>query len=292
MPAFRRGKKRRMTKFLLSEVSSVDAPASAGARALLLKRTDGSSEDGGTADLLNKKEATMPTEDKAVDTAVQDLTKRLERAEAVVGLTAAERTHFDTLDKDAQDVFLGKSKEDRAADIAAAAEIVAKAGEAKDVVYRSDNGQVFTKADDVRLVAMAKQRDEDRRELAKLRASEAQVGFEKRATDLLPNLPGTVEVRAAIVKALDTITDEATRKAAFESVVAGSKAMTAAFDKLGRAAGDKDSELEKAEDELNRLAKERAAAKSIDFYTAYDEVALENPKLAKAAVGSTVPTSN
>jgi len=90
-------------------------------------------------------------------------------------------------------------------------EQVTKLHDPDQVAYRSDSGEVFRKSDDPRLVQMAKDRDHDRREAAQAR-------LEKRASEEIPALKGTLPVRSAILRAVDGIADEATRKAAHEAL--------------------------------------------------------------------------
>lgn len=388
MPGLRQGSKRRMLKFLMSEMSSVDFPAQEGAKAVILKRRDEvvknlgeeptlvimtSTEDGhshilwlhagmrggetsygtapesehshdhpwilnpdgtitiGTNDghdhtvdpqqifmmVMNKRkepelqlvsseqlmddfaikvvepadpEDSMPQNDptpeqlQALNTAITDavtkateeLTARADRAEKVAELTDAQRAHFDTLDEDGQTEFLGKSKEEREA-------AIAKRSEDNPVVYTDGYGDEYRKNDDPRLVRLAKERDADRLRIAKQEAALEDERLSKRAAETLPNLPGEVKVRGAILKALDGIEDETVRQAAHEAVVAGDKAIKAAFSTVG-AAGNGTVEVGDAEAELDRLAKARQAEKGEDYFTAYDAVAEASPELAKRAI--------
>lgn len=111
------------------------------------------------------------------------------------------------------------------------AEIVKlKAPPAKEV-YKAADGSVFTEADDERLVAAVKRADSQAAELAGERLT-------KRAIGLIKSLPGTDAVKAAIVGALDTIADKATRDLAFAALDAGDKAHSKAFVEIGGAGGD------------------------------------------------------
>ena len=380
--AYRQGKKRRMTKFVIDELSAVDFPAQEGARALLLKRRDGvekfdedraivlltSAEDGhthavwvwpgmrggetsfgqipdsevshdhpwildGTGQLtigennghthtvdpqqvfevfLNKdhdtqKRATlvssarlwddyaikvidpettdpedsMPEPTKEQLDAVKALVDRVDKAEAeakratqLSELTDAQKVHLKGLDEAGQTEYLGKSAEEREA-------VITKAAGDDPVVYTDGNGDEFRKSDDPRLVKMAKERDADRKRTAKNEALFEQDRLEKRAGEELPNLPGDVKVRAAVIKAVDAIEDEDLRKAAHESVQAGDKAIKAAFNQLG--AGGEVVETD-AEKELDRLAKALVSKENIDYYDAYAKVSESNPELAKRAI--------
>ena len=386
---YRQGKKRRMTKFVINELSAVDFPAQEGARALILKRRDvdkhycgdcdeeraivllTSAEDGHThalwihlstrggetsyglipdADtshdhpwildgtgritigennghahtvdpqqifemIMNKDiqkravlvssarlwddyaikftggskepdpEDTMPEptkEELAIKAAADSEAKlttlegKLVRAGQLAELTDVQKVHLNSLDEAGQTEYLGKSAEEREA-------VITKSADDDPVVYTDGNGDDFHKSDDPRLVRMAKERDSDRKRLAKTEALREQDTLEKRADSDLPNLPGDTKVRAAVLKAVDGIEDEELRKAAHESVQAGDKAIKAAFQNLGGAGGGA-SDAGDAEAELERLAKERAKKENENYFDAYDVVAKANPELAKRAV--------
>lgn len=197
------------------------------------------------------------------------------RATKVSELTDAQKAHFGTLDEAGQDEYLGKTATEREA-------VIQKAQVDDPVVYTDGNGDEFHKSDDPRLVKMAKERDADRKRVAKVEAERANDSFLKRAETELPNLPGDVKVRAAIVKALDAIEDEDTRKAAHESIKAGDTAIKAAFATIGERGSP--TNVGDAEAELDRLAKALSEKDGIDYYDAYDKVSQSNPELAKRAI--------
>jgi hypothetical protein len=223
----------------------------------------------------------LTKEEKAVKSAEERATSAeatAARATQVAELTDAQKAHFNDLDEDGQTAYLGKTATERQDVIDKA---VAKAADEDPVVYTDGSGREYRKSDDARLTAMAKERDEDRKELVKSRVATEQAGFEKRAESELPDLPGDLPVRAAIVKAIDGIEDEDTRKAAHESVQAGNKAIKAAFSTVGARAAN---ESVGAESELDELAKAYAKEHTTDFHTAYGVVAANNPELAKRAI--------
>jgi hypothetical protein len=163
------------------------------------------------------------------------------------------------------------------------AEIAKRAEETNPVVYTSTlDGTEFRKNDDPRLVAMAKRDDIREKELLKLRADRQNDEFVKRADTELGHLPGTATQKAALLKSIESIEDEDVRKAAHAAVVAGDKAMVAAFNSTGSSTVLPD--VGSAEAELDAKAKEYAKANSVDFYTAYEAVSQENPELTKRAI--------
>lgn len=203
----------------------------------------------------------------------------LVRANAINALNDSERAMFKSLSQDKQDSFLALSPSQRSSEITKAA------GE-NPVVYTDSEGQEFHKNDDPRMIGMAKRADADR--TARI-ASEAKVtrqGFEKRATDELPNLPGDVNVKVEVLKALDSIQDSTLKAGALALLKAGNDAMTKAFAKSGTKQGHatESNDSGAANDQLETLAKRYAAEKGVDFYAAYDEVSKQHPELLKTAV--------
>lgn len=248
-------------------------------------------EEGELAELITKAAQPASQEDPIVDeiaklkTEIEQLTKRAARAEAVLALPAEQRSHFDKLDAADQDAFLAKTAEQRKADVDAE---LAKAKDQGEVVFTASDGTAYTKSDDPRLVKLARQADEDRKQLSLAKAANDQAALEKRAAEELSNLPGTVQERAALLKAVDAIADEAAREAARKALKAGNDAIKGAFTLVGHRNGQADAS---AEAELDRLAKAHATAHNVDFYTAYDAVAEANPELVKRAIGSTAPAA-
>jgi len=212
--------------------------------------------------------------EKADSERVAELEAELALAKSVGDLSDAERAHYDALEGEAQSAFLAKSADQRAAEL----EDIAKGDP---VVYTATDGSEFRKSDDPRLVAMAKRNDEQARQLAKAAVDKAQAGFEKRATDELPNLGGDVATRAAILKAVDGIADEEVRKSALEVLKGANATNGDIFTKRGTSEAGSDKG---AVDQLDGLAKAYAAEKGVDYFTAYEKVAEANPELAAKAI--------
>lgn len=211
------------------------------------------------------------------DKAAADLEKAQadnERLAKIAGLNGTHKSHYDTLEGDAADEFLGLDEAGRDAAVERA-EKVAK--DENPVVYTADNGDVYRKSDDPRLVTMAKERDEDRKALKAANAAAENARIEKRATDLLKRAPGETATHVAIVKAVEGIKDDAVRDAAFETLKGLNDAMAKTFDTLGENGEDpaRDSEVtEKADAEakLDKLAKAHADKHGIDYAKAYTAV--------------------
>lgn len=167
---------------------------------------------------------TQPTEgtmaDKNVDTLSADLKKRDEEIallKAVIDLTPEHRAHYDTLPANRQEDFVRKSHAERSADL----EAVEKGNP---VIYTDGLGAEYRKSDDPRLVAMAKERDTERDEVAKMRTDAEQATFEKAAETTLGLIPGEKVVKVALVRVISkNIDDEETRGKVLEMLEAANK---------------------------------------------------------------------
>lgn len=235
-------------------------------RAKALGATDKIPTDGVLAGYLKAYEETsdMPDDTTKIN---QDLEKRAKRAEAIVGLSKGHREYFDTLDTAGQDSFLAKSDTERSA-------AVANALDTNPIVFKSAKGVEYRKNDDPRLVEQAREIDEQSRELAKANAIARHSALEKRATSDLSHLAGTVETRVALLKAVDSIEDQASRDAVMEvlkSKNASNRTLFKAKGSSGGADDDNDGDAP-AGDALDQLAQKYAKEKGVDINKAYDAV--------------------
>ena len=226
-------------------------------QAVLALVTKNDAAKGGEA--MTEKTENQPT--------VEELQTQLARTQAVVALTGEERAHFEALPEEARTAFLAKSADDRKAEI----EAVAKAEQdANPVVFTAADGTEFRKSDDPRAIAMAKRLDATEQENAALKARDEQTTLEKRAEAELPHLPGDVKTRAAMLKAIDGIEDEAQREAALGALKAQNEAMSKAFQTYGHGA---QPEPGSPADQLDKLAKGYAEKNGGTFEAAYMKVA-------------------
>lgn len=234
---------------------------------------DASNEPAGSAgENVGTGEDDMSDENKT-QADLEAMTKRAERAEAIAKMSSDVRSHFDALDAAGQDAFLAKSEADQAADIA-------KAADANAEVYKANDGSVYTKADDPRLVAMAKSRDADAAKLAKAEEEAADAKLEKRAAEL-EHIPGDVDTRKAMLKSIDGIEDETQRDAALTALKAQNDALGKAFVETGVSGRTSETgEDNSAEAELDELAKKHAEDNSVSIAKAMTAV-LETPKGAE-----------
>ena len=212
----------------------------------------------------DKGDLIMPNDN---DPTKETLAEALKVANAIIKLNGIERKHFDTLDEEAKKKFILKSADDRKAAIDA----VTKAKTDSDPVeYTTTDGVEIRKSAGVPLITALKSNDELRKETVGLRKEREQDALEKRAESDLKYLPGDVKVRASLLKAVDSIEDEAQRKAAHNALKAQNEAMAAAFKTSGHTGGQ--TEPGSPEEELDQLAKAHAEKKNVSEAVAYTEV--------------------
>lgn len=194
----------------------------------------------------------------------------LKTAVELGGLTDTEKSHYAKLGEAGKETFLGKSSTERNVDIE-------EALKADPVVYTSDDGVEFRKSDDSRMVTMAKSNDA----LTKRLNTEMEAGsvakFEKRAEDELGNLTGTVETRAAILKSIDAIEDEAVRTEAMKTLTAKNVSNSGAFVAKGKGGPSSVSAGGSADDQLDVLAKEHMTANTGSSFAKSYQAVLETP---------------
>jgi hypothetical protein len=151
----------------------------------------------------------------------------LVRKVAILEMPTDVRKHFDGLDATAQTTFLAKTAEQRAAD-------VAKLNETDPVVHKCADGLEIRKSDGATVLALAKGRDADQAEIAKLRAEGQGSAIEKKMA-LYPNL--SKSVKEPLIKSALALTDAAEQEAVFASIAAMDKANAPAFKRFGNAGG-------------------------------------------------------
>jgi hypothetical protein len=217
---------------------------------------------------------------------IETLTKQLDTATKVAALPSAHRDHYGGLGTDEEKAaFLAKSESDRSA-------IIEELTKQDKLLYKALDGTEYRASDGEKSASLAKQADDLAKRLAQSEAERSSAVLEKRADSELGSCPGDVKVRAAVLKAVDGITDETLRQGAQELLKAGNAALSKKMVRGGtRNAGlGVDDDVQKAaEVELEQKARDLAKEKSIDFYDAYDQVSILEPDLAKRALGSAAP---
>lgn len=244
-------------------------------------------QNAGATGNVSTEEVPMTEQEKAE---MDALKARAAKAEAILSLSAEERAAYDKFTTDAdRDGFLAKSADERK-------DVLAKAAEATQVVYTDSKGRVYTKADDARLVDLAKEADASIEAANVAKAAAAEADLEKRAKDL-EFLPGDLEARKALLKSIDAIADEKQRTAALAALKAKDATLGKAAETIGSADGGDgnvstdiggNANLAKsdAEAKLDDLAKKYQADHKVTYAKAYDEVlkTAEGAKLYAAAV--------
>lgn len=153
----------------------------------------------------------MPMPDNTADqTKIADLEKKLT---ATRKLSADEHAVWQSLSGGDADAFLAKSTADRATQ-------VAEFAKGREVEYTADDGTVYTKRDDARLVKMAKTADTERR--ARVDAELA-----KRADADLGNFIGETADKVALLKSFKWL-DEAQRDAVEKMIKSADAALALA----------------------------------------------------------------
>ncbi len=217
-----------------------------------------------------KETTTMADDTKKLDEAtqaVEKLEKQLERANLVAALNDADKAHLETLKGDDAEAFLAKSVEDRKAVLD---EITKRAKDDDPVVYTTSDGIELRKSHDPAFVAMAKSNDEIRKDNAALRETNENAALEKRAETELEFLPGDLDTRVAMLKAIDGIKDDAKRGAAMNALKAQNEAMSKAFETAGHGASPAPGS---PDDELETLAKAyHEKHPDVTYEAAYDKV--------------------
>lgn len=208
-------------------------------------RIDGirASLSAGSADVDDE---TLPaieikTENKTMD--LETLKAQLERATKMADLSDAEKAYFRRLGAAEQDAFLGRSAADRA--------------ELLKPIYTAKNGTVFTAADDPRMVQMAKNMDTQQEQFDAALATEKAKNLVARASVELAHLSGTIEQRAALLGAIESIADVDTRTAVLASIKDVDTKQARNFVRQGAGAaknpkgGDPEAQLERMAQELS-----------------------------------------
>jgi hypothetical protein len=212
------------------------------------------------------KTSTAPALDDATTAAVNRMVKR-------DALSTDLRKHYDGLADDAaRDAFLAKSATEQETELT-------KAAGDDPVVYTTLDGTDIRKSAGDTLLSLAKRNDTMARELAKSTATTEDVTLTKRAGDELGNVGGELVGKKALLKAVDGITDTATKDAALAVLKSANELGKGAFVKRGSTAGNdgvvdqgNGPEMSEAEVKLEEMAKAHATEHKVTFEKAYSEV--------------------
>ncbi len=234
-----------LKEIVINELSAVDVPAQVEATVVLIKRyiDEGETNVGEeTKDTTteNKTDETAKAETGPTKEQFAGLLAKFDRVKEIVSLSPAERGGFDQLDDMVkQDEFLAMKPAQRVEKLQ---EMTKSAQEKDPVVYTTVDGVSMRKSAGETMIALAKSNDGLRKRLDASEAVVLQKNFEERVSREIPNLPGTISDRAAILKAVDSMPDQH-RVGAMNVLKAQNSAMAKAFDTQGvtTRTGDNDS---------------------------------------------------
>lgn len=209
---------------------------------------------------------------------VADLEKRLEKSQALLEkanlvskMSDVEKSFMSGLDGDVAEGFLKMSSVERSAEIE-------KSKSSDPVIYKSADGTEYHKSDES-AANLAKRVDASEAKVAKMAKASEDAVFEKRAGDELSHATGSIESRAAIIKALDGV------DGAPEFIKSANDAAKAAQEESGSSEGSSGDENDgdaygKYQSEVTKVAKDKSISKS----EAEDIVQSNSPELYAAAV--------
>jgi len=272
-------KKRILRALQIFELSAVDKPAQEGARAVIMKRdvakeidpldTDtkgqGTKEGEIGGEPRNEQKGDTMTDAEKLAKAEKDLQDKdaeLAVLKSISKMTDAEKVHYEGLDDEGAAAFLKMAPAKRVT-------VIEKAAEADKVVYKDLGGREYRASDAPATVALAKENDENKTRLVELEKAATETVFAKRAADELGHLPGEDAVKCALLKAISSIEDEATREAAEGILKASDAGLGDAMKKLGTTLKKEGDET--PADRLDALAKKyQAENDGISYEKAYD----------------------
>jgi len=229
---------------------------------------DGSSEGGNIGQATDgddpmTKQTDKPADDKST-ARIAELEKSLAETKLIAALNDAEKAHLGTLEGDDRTAFLGKSADERGA--------ILKNAEAENPVVATVDGVDYHKNDDPRLLEMAKRQAATEKALRLAEDQRVNDQLEKRAANELGNLTGETLTKRELLRAVDSIADEATRKGALALLKSANDtpALAQAFEPIGAINAPNADPVTKgdATTQLEELAKRHAEANKVDIVTA------------------------
>lgn len=239
-----------------------------------------------------EKEMTTQKSAEELSAQIEDLNKKLSNLEgeneilkAEASFSDAEKSYYEDLDDQAKKEFRTASPEARSSQIQ-------KREEDDPAIFKAADGTVYRKSDDPRLIELAKREDAREIEFRKMQEEREDVRIEKFVDENLKHHPGDMDVRKAIVKAVEAIADEKVRDGALDALKAKDAQFAPAFRQVG-VNGQPDlnkdagmSDRQGAQQELRKKANEMVEQDStgkMNYYDAYEKACRANPDLyAKA----------
>ena len=255
-----------MQEFSLDEISFVESPMQELALAEMTKKEEVA---------MSNQEATQATEAEAIEKLQERFTamdEKFSKYVAISELSGAEKTHYDGLSEADQAGFLSATAEQRAAELTAKA----AAEQADDpVVFEGVDGIRVLKSQGPEFLSMAKNLDALTRKAARLEQEQVDATFRKRAEGDFAGLPGSVDTRVDLLKAVEkSITDADAKEQALQMLKAHASSFSEMQGTLGMSGEDFAKEsISSAHDELERLARAHQVAHPDRTYAkAYQEI--------------------
>jgi hypothetical protein len=138
---------------------------------------------------------------------------------------------------------------------------------ASDVEYITVEGERIAKSSVPAVILKALEAKDA--EIKKAADAQAMTDLRKRAGDMFPNLRGTIDQRAELLKSLEGM-PEGVRKEVTESLKAADQAMAKVYGEEGKAPASED--MKDPEATLNKMVDDFAKANKTTFYKAYASV--------------------
>lgn len=270
--------KRIMRVFKINEISMVDEPAQSPAVVSIMKRRDTNvirqnavaikqflSNGSNT---VKKQEPGMTPEEK-IAALEEQLKAAMEELASYKAAAAAAATKEEAPPFDEEAMKAKKAK--------------------SEIAYTSTDGTVFTKADDPRLVKMARETDEYRKALAEQIIKGKRLEFAKRAQSELAHLPGEEVHKVSLLEVIDAIADEPTRAGITKMLHANDAGLAEAMKRRGTTGGVAEGSTD-VNKKLEVMAKAWQTEKGVTFAKAFDQV-LNSPE-GKALYAQLKTSSN
>ena len=270
----------------ITKLSVVKRPAHEGALAKIIKSTTLNNAVP-SAQNTNKGDVNMDQKElndfvaKQIADAVAPLQESLAKAEAMAKMTDVEKEYASTLDDEKKKEFMAMSPEKRK-ELMDSKKDIKKSDENVNEETFEMNGKTIKKSavgEDVFFILKA-QMEENRatkEALAKERDAREMQELAKQAKGLYPNLPCKDIEKAAVLKAMSTMS-ESTKKTLETMLKAGDEGLklSKAFDEVGYAV-DETSFDENPLTKLNKMAEDISTKEGVAYHVGYMK-ALETPE--------------
>jgi hypothetical protein len=245
--------KRNIIKNLvLNEISHVSDPANKGSTVVLWKRADATK--GG--DLMNPEE----------------LAKKLEELETQVSELEKSSMDYESKYKKLMSAMekAGMSMEEMDGEM-----VISKSAEAVEEYIDIEGERIAKSTVPTPVLALL---EKSAKEADDLRKAAEYVELKKRAVEVMPNMAGTEDSKAALLKSVESIGDEAVRSDILKSLKAADAAVKKSFEERGQDFVDETTPAAK----LDKMAKEHAEKEGIPFHSAYAQIikSVDGRKLA------------